>query len=62
LEGFFEYNLNPWDVAAGGFIVEQAGGRVTDFQGGPNYLFGRELCAGGAVQPEMQRIIKGLWG
>lgn len=62
LDGFFEYNLNPWDVAAGGYIVEQAGGRVTDFQGGPNYLFGRELCAGGAVQPQMQQIIKNIWG
>ena len=62
LEGFFEYNLNPWDVAAGAFIVEQAGGKVTDFTGGNNYLFGRELIAGGAVQPEMQRIIREQWG
>ena len=62
LDGFFEYKLNAWDVAAGGFIVEQAGGKVTDFNGGDNHLFGGELCAGCAIQPEMLAIIKKLWG
>ena len=47
-EGFYEYGLQPWDVAAGAFIVQQAGGKVTDFNGGGNYLFGRELVAGNA--------------
>jgi myo-inositol-1(or 4)-monophosphatase len=61
LEGFFEYNLNPWDVAAGGFIVQQAGGVVTDFKGRSDFLFGKELCAGCAVQPEMLAIIKEMW-
>lgn len=45
-EGFYEYCLQPWDVAAGAFIVQQAGGKVTDFNGGDNYLFGREIVAG----------------
>lgn len=62
LDGFFEYNLNAWDVAAGSFIVEQAGGKVTDFKGGDNHIFGGELCAGGLAQPEMLAIIKNLWG
>ena len=31
-EGFFEFNLKPWDVAAGIIIVKEAGGTVTDFQ------------------------------
>lgn len=44
-EGFYEYNLQPWDVAAGAFIVQQAGGKVTDFKGGNNYVFGKELVA-----------------
>lgn len=44
-EGFYEYGLNPWDVAAGALIVEQAGGRITDFSGGDGYIFGRELLA-----------------
>ena len=63
LEGFFEYNLNPWDVAAGAFIVQQAGGKVTDFKDGNDYLFGRELCASNsAVHPEMLKVIKTQWG
>lgn len=44
-EGFFEYGLNAWDVAAGTLIVQQAGGIVTDFSGKNNYIFGRELVA-----------------
>lgn len=62
LEGFFEYNLNPWDVAAGIFLVERAGGKVTDFTGGNNVLFGGELCAGNsAVHPEMLQVINSMW-
>lgn len=44
-DAFYEYNLNPWDVAAGAFIIQQAGGKVADFKGGNNYLFGNELVA-----------------
>lgn len=44
-EGFFEYNLNAWDVAAGALIVQEAGGKVTDFKGGEDFLFGREMIA-----------------
>jgi myo-inositol-1(or 4)-monophosphatase len=62
LEGFFEYNLNAWDVAAGTLIVQQAGGLVTDFRGGSDFLFGGELCAGCGVHPEMLSIIKKAWG
>jgi myo-inositol-1(or 4)-monophosphatase len=62
LEGFFEYNLNPWDVAAGALIVQQAGGHVTDFKGGSNYLFGGEICAGNIpVQAEMVKLINSRW-
>ncbi len=48
-EGFYEYSLQPWDVAAGAFIVQQAGGKVTDFSGGENYIFGKEIVAGNAA-------------
>lgn len=48
-DGFYEYCLQPWDVAAGAFIVQQAGGRITDFRGGTNYLFGREIVAGNGI-------------
>ncbi len=63
LEGFFEYNLNAWDVAAGVFIVENAGGKVTDFQGGSNFIFGGELCASNkTIHNEMLATIKPKWG
>lgn len=62
LEGFFEYNLSAWDIAAGMIIVKQAGGIVTDFQGGDNVLFGKQLCASnGAVQQEMLAVIQKHW-
>ena len=44
-DSFYEYNLNPWDVAAGALIVKEAGGQVSDFKGGSKYLFGREIIA-----------------
>jgi len=60
-EGFFEYNLKSWDVAAGSLLVKEAGGRVTDFSLGDNFLFGKEIIAGGAVLPDMQAIINQHW-
>lgn len=42
---FSQTNLAPWDLAAGVLIVRQAGGVVTDYGGGDNYIFGRELVA-----------------
>jgi len=44
-DGFWEHSLSPWDVAAGSLIVQEAGGVVTDFKGGKNFLFGREIVA-----------------
>jgi len=60
-EGFFEYNLNAWDVAAGALIVKEAGGIVSDFNGGEDFLFGREIVAGNVVQPAMLKVIQHLW-
>lgn len=48
-DGFYEYSLQPWDVAAGAFIVQQAGGKVADFKGGDNYIFGKEIVAGNSL-------------
>ena len=42
---FYEYSLNPWDVAAGIIIVQQAGGFVSDFNGGKEFLFGKQIIA-----------------
>jgi myo-inositol-1(or 4)-monophosphatase len=44
-DGFYEYGLSPWDVAAGALIVKNAGGKVTDFSGGNDFLFGKEIIA-----------------
>jgi myo-inositol-1(or 4)-monophosphatase len=61
-EGFYEYNLNPWDVAAGILIVQEAGGQVSDFKGGNDYLFGREIIAtNGRVHAEVLEIIRSRW-
>lgn len=58
-EGFYEISLNSWDVAAGSFLVEQAGGRVTDFQGGDDFIFGRSLIASnGFVHDEMLAVVR----
>ncbi|MGY6742598.1 MAG: inositol monophosphatase family protein [Cecembia sp.] len=45
VDGFFEYNLKPYDVAAGAIIVLEAGGKVSDFKQGNDYLFGGEVLA-----------------
>ena len=60
-EGFFEYNLKPWDVAAGVFLVQQAGGTVTTFSGTDNYIFGGELVSGGPIQPAFLEVIQRHW-
>lgn len=58
-DGFYEYSLAPWDVAAGAFLVERAGGKVGDFSGGDNYLFGKEIVAGNAlVFDKLQQTVK----
>lgn len=44
-DAFYEYGLNPWDVAAGALIVQQAGGRVCDYSMQNNYIFGGEIVA-----------------
>lgn len=45
-DSFYETRLNAWDVAAGALIVEEAGGKVSDFNNGTNYLFGKQIIAG----------------
>ena len=42
-EGFYEYGLKAWDVAAGALLVKEAGGKVSDFKGGDDFLFGEEI-------------------
>lgn len=58
MEAFYEYNLNAWDVAAGYLLVEEAGGKVTDFKNGREFLFGRQIAASNAkIHAEMLEVI-----
>lgn len=58
-DGFFEYSLQAWDVAAGAFLIREAGGLITDFGGGENYLFGKEaLAASPAIHARMLEVIR----
>lgn len=53
-EAFWEEELKPWDVAAGSLLISEAGGRITDFKGGDNYIFGGTMLASnGAVHKKM---------
>lgn len=57
-DAFYEHALHAWDVAAGVFILQQAGGKTTDFNGGDNWLFGGELIsASESFFPEFYAII-----
>ncbi len=57
-EGFYEYGLSPWDVAAAALIIRQAGGKITDFNGGENYIFGREIiCGAPGMFSELYQLI-----
>ncbi|WP_373514127.1 inositol monophosphatase family protein [Persicitalea sp.] len=60
-EGFYEYNLQSWDMAAGVLLVQEAGGLVTDFSGGDNYLFGGDVVAAGPVHTELLAVIEDIF-
>jgi myo-inositol-1(or 4)-monophosphatase len=54
MDAFWEFNLNPWDTAAGILLVEEAGGRVTDFAGGRFQLKSEEILAtNGLIHEEL---------
>ena len=60
---FFEYGLNAWDVAGGALLVQEAGGRVSDFRGGNDFVSGGEMLAcNPAVYDDMLRIVQGAFG
>ncbi len=58
-DAFFELALQPWDVAAGSIIVQEAGGYCTDFEGDKDYIFGQSiLCSNGKVHAFLLEKIK----
>ena len=60
-DAFFHSGLSPWDVAAGAFILIQAGGTCTDFSGGDRFVFAREMVASnGKIHEEIMKEIVGM--
>jgi len=58
-DAYFEYNLNSYDMAAGAFLVKQAGGTLLNFSGGDEYLETREIIAtNGLVTQEILDTIR----
>lgn len=59
-DAYFHSALSPWDVAAGAFILQCAGGKCTDFSGGNNYIFNKELVASNSLihQEIMETVIQ----
>jgi myo-inositol-1(or 4)-monophosphatase len=61
-EGFFEIALSPWDMAAGSLLIKEAGGIVTDFGGGSDYLStGNIIAAAPAFHGEMLREVRNVF-
>lgn len=59
-DGFYEHKLEPWDSAAGFLIVEEAGGKVTDFNGDPFSVYQhRTLATNGKIHDELLEIVNG---
>jgi myo-inositol-1(or 4)-monophosphatase len=62
MDGFWEFNLNPWDTAAGVLVVEEAGGVASNFKGGPFELNSREtLASNGVIQDELIREFQAIF-
>ena len=62
LDAFWEFNLNPWDTAAGILLVEEAGGHVTDFAGNPYRLDSREvLASNGLIHGELVNLFADMF-
>jgi myo-inositol-1(or 4)-monophosphatase len=61
-EAFWEFNLNPWDTAAGILLVEEAGGKVTDFSGKKYRLDSREILASnGRIHAELVGLFEDMF-
>jgi len=55
-DGFYEYGLHAWDIAAGILLIREAGGSLSDFRGGQDPLFSEDIvCSNGHIQEEFLR-------
>ena len=62
LDGFWEFKLNPWDTSAGFLLVEEAGGRITRFDGSPFLLNSDEVFAtNGLIHAEMVALFEDMF-
>ena len=62
IDGFWEFNLNPWDTSAGYLLVEEAGGTITHFDGSRFTLDSREVLAtNGLIAEEMKALFADLF-
>ena len=60
-EGFWEVNLFPWDICAAQLILEEAGGKVTDFNGAPATIHSKQyVCSNGLIHEPMLEIIRNI--
>lgn len=58
-DGFFEFQLSPWDVAGGSLLVEEAGGSVSDMDGGADFLAsGNVLCGPDGVRRDLLEVVQ----
>jgi myo-inositol-1(or 4)-monophosphatase len=61
MDGFWESDLKPWDIAGGSLMVSEAGGQVTDMSGGPfSSRVGRVLASNGHLHGAMLEVIAGF--
>lgn len=58
LDGFWEYGLKPWDIAAGALFIQEAGGWVTTMDGDPEFLYGKSILA---ASPKIHQLMHDLY-
>jgi myo-inositol-1(or 4)-monophosphatase len=64
-DAFFEIGLSPWDIAAGAVLIREAGGIVTNFNGGPDFLQSGNIVAGNPILhkkllQEVKKVFRGI--
>jgi myo-inositol-1(or 4)-monophosphatase len=58
-DGFWERGLSPWDIAAGAVLVREAGGSVSEIDGGDFMKTGAVVAANAALAPQLTKLVRG---
>ena len=62
LDGFWEINLSPWDIAAGAILIREAGGEISDVYGLSGYMkSGDVLASNGKIHDELKKITRAIF-